>query len=398
MAKPMFIFNPKMQFFDNSGVPLAGGKIFIYQPGTTTKMNTYTDSSLGTVNPNPIILDSAGRPANNMAPIDLYVTAAFKMVLAPATDTDPPMNALWTEDNITTLGQLVSVMTKTANYTVVTSDRDKLILVDASAGPVTITLLPVATAGNGFDIKIKKIDTTTNNVIIQANAAETLDGVNSLTTSTPYAFRELITDGTQWASTSSPVTYTNGMAVFTANGTFTVPANSSTVFVECFGGGAGGGGSTSASTTGGGGGGGAYASSSVSVTPNGTVTITVGTGGAGAALNTTATGSNGNTTSFGSSVIALGGSGGVGGVGAAGGAGGLASGSTGTLVLSGMSGATSSASLPVGIGGSSPRMGVSPAYGVIGATAPINTGTGGNGGSSALAGGAGTSGLVIVRF
>jgi hypothetical protein len=49
------------QFFDNNGVPLAGGKIYTYEAGTTTPLATYTSSTGNTAHTNPIILDSAGR-------------------------------------------------------------------------------------------------------------------------------------------------------------------------------------------------------------------------------------------------------------------------------------------------------------------------------------------------
>jgi microcystin-dependent protein len=49
------------QFFDNSGVPLAGGLIYSYAGGTSTPLVTYTSSTGLTAHPNPIVLDSAGR-------------------------------------------------------------------------------------------------------------------------------------------------------------------------------------------------------------------------------------------------------------------------------------------------------------------------------------------------
>ena len=56
---------PELQFFDNNGKPLSGGQVYTYQPGTTrsnaTLVNSYTDSTGNTANPNPVVLDSAGR-------------------------------------------------------------------------------------------------------------------------------------------------------------------------------------------------------------------------------------------------------------------------------------------------------------------------------------------------
>lgn len=52
---------PYLQFFDDNGDPLSGGKIYTYAAGTLTPKATYTDASETTPLPNPIILDSAGR-------------------------------------------------------------------------------------------------------------------------------------------------------------------------------------------------------------------------------------------------------------------------------------------------------------------------------------------------
>jgi hypothetical protein len=49
------------QFFDNNGVPLAGGLIYTYAAGTTTPQATYTTSAGTVAHPNPIVLNSAGR-------------------------------------------------------------------------------------------------------------------------------------------------------------------------------------------------------------------------------------------------------------------------------------------------------------------------------------------------
>lgn len=51
------------QFFDNSGKPLSGGKLYTYTAGSTTlPKSLYYDAALTTPAPNPLILDSAGRP------------------------------------------------------------------------------------------------------------------------------------------------------------------------------------------------------------------------------------------------------------------------------------------------------------------------------------------------
>lgn len=51
---------PRLQFFDDNGDPLVGGKLYTYASGTETPLATYTDAGGGTPHTNPIILDSRG--------------------------------------------------------------------------------------------------------------------------------------------------------------------------------------------------------------------------------------------------------------------------------------------------------------------------------------------------
>jgi hypothetical protein len=68
------LFPAPQQYFDNNGDPLAGGKVYFYDAGTTTPKNTYTDQSGATPNANPVILDSAGRAS-------IWGTGAYKEVV-----------------------------------------------------------------------------------------------------------------------------------------------------------------------------------------------------------------------------------------------------------------------------------------------------------------------------
>ena len=52
------------QFLDATGKVLAGGFLYTYQPGTTTRQDTYTDSSGAIINAWPIPLDATGAPSN----------------------------------------------------------------------------------------------------------------------------------------------------------------------------------------------------------------------------------------------------------------------------------------------------------------------------------------------
>ena len=84
------------QLFDNSGVPLSGGKLYTYAAGTTTPQVTYTTSAGNVANSNPIVLDSAGR-----TPAQIWLTANANYKFALFTSTDVP---IWTNDNIPGIG------------------------------------------------------------------------------------------------------------------------------------------------------------------------------------------------------------------------------------------------------------------------------------------------------
>ncbi len=92
------LLTEKQTFFDANSNELTGGLLFVYLAGTTTKATSYTETDGVTPNSNPIVLNSRGE-----VPSGLYVAggATYKLVLAPATDTDPPTSPIWTRDNLT---------------------------------------------------------------------------------------------------------------------------------------------------------------------------------------------------------------------------------------------------------------------------------------------------------
>lgn len=92
-------------------------------------------------------------------------------------------------------GALLPVTSKTANYTA--TDSDYFIKVDSTSGAVTITL-PAASGRTGKVLVIKKIDASANNVVVDGNASETIDGATTLTWNTQYASYSIFCDGTGW--------------------------------------------------------------------------------------------------------------------------------------------------------------------------------------------------------
>lgn len=78
-----------VQFFDNSGSPLSGGKLYTFAAGTTTPKDTYTTADGSIANTNPVVLDSAGRAT-------LFIEGAYKFELRDSSDV-----LIKTTDNVT---------------------------------------------------------------------------------------------------------------------------------------------------------------------------------------------------------------------------------------------------------------------------------------------------------
>lgn len=142
------LIDPSFRAVGSDGVPLSGAKLFVYEAGTTTKTDTYSDSALSTVNSNPVVSNSAGLFA------DMFVAAGdYKVVYATSDATDPPTSSIDTWDDINIRADssfsgginvdgytehLVNAQTGTS-YTYLTGDRAKLVT-HSNANPIAGTL------------------------------------------------------------------------------------------------------------------------------------------------------------------------------------------------------------------------------------------------------------------
>ena len=66
-----------LQFSDGNGAPFAGGKVYMYEPGTTTPKATFKDANGLVQNTNPTILDANGRGI-------FWGTGSYRQVLQDA--------------------------------------------------------------------------------------------------------------------------------------------------------------------------------------------------------------------------------------------------------------------------------------------------------------------------
>jgi parallel beta-helix repeat protein len=107
------------QFFTNTGAVLTGGKLYTYLAGTTTPAITYTSSNGATPQPNPIVLDAAGRVPSS-GEIWLTDGISYKFILRDSNDV-----LIATYDNISGINSNFlaftsqqQIITATANQTV----------------------------------------------------------------------------------------------------------------------------------------------------------------------------------------------------------------------------------------------------------------------------------------
>lgn len=210
MAKPVLFYNPKPGYAFQPG-----DKLFFYTPGTTTKVNTYTTSLMNVANANPVVANASGYFSS-----DIYMTGAtIKVVCASNGDTDPPTSPVWTVDNWTPQVYSPATNSISANYTVTTQDTGKLLLVDATSGNVTITLLPAATAGDGAVYSIKKIDSSTNTVTVQAYGSELINDTNTISILYKNAVNSIECTGTKYHQiTSYGITTVGSSSISDTNG------------------------------------------------------------------------------------------------------------------------------------------------------------------------------------
>lgn len=98
--------DPYPQYLDATPDVYSGGQLFFYATGTSTPLDTYTTKALAVANPNPIVLNSAGRPA-----VDIFLQdLEYKVVLKDANDV-----TIWTADPVSHRDSLLVAKTLTGS-------------------------------------------------------------------------------------------------------------------------------------------------------------------------------------------------------------------------------------------------------------------------------------------
>lgn len=191
---------PRQSVFDDLGAPEAGALLYFYVTGTTTPLDTFSDDALTIANENPVTADAAGRFG------DIFLQDQdYKVILKTSAGVTK-----WTAEQVRAAQPIpTSVIPVTTTYTVAASDNGRLIEADATSGAFTITLPAAATAGNGFEISIKKVDSSSNAVTVDADGSETIDGNTSTSLPNQFDVVSIRSNGTSWSEIVQPLSFEN---------------------------------------------------------------------------------------------------------------------------------------------------------------------------------------------
>lgn len=95
-----------------------------------------------------------------------------------------------------TTGSSDTVASYNSNQTL-TSSSANIILINALSGAVTIVMPAASTVANKV-FSIKKIDTSANQVIVDVDGSEKIDGDANVVISFPESTLQIVSDGSNW--------------------------------------------------------------------------------------------------------------------------------------------------------------------------------------------------------
>jgi microcystin-dependent protein len=209
-------FGPKPQFELASGQPAVGNQLFFYVAGSVnTKLNTYTDSTGAVANSNPLVLNATGEPST-----EVWFTEglAYKVVYAPAGDTDPPTSPIWTVDNLRGINDSSTVISQWmasgqvptfVNTTTFTLPGDQTIDFQANR-----RLKFTVTAGTVYGTIFSSVFTTLTTIFVAMDTGQVLDsGLSAVELSILRASASALPT-TMTAAGGLRVFYTNGQPTY----------------------------------------------------------------------------------------------------------------------------------------------------------------------------------------
>lgn len=174
-ALPLFF----SRILDANSDVLSGGKLYVYDAGTSTPTDFYTTSALSVAHANPLSADSGGLFANCF-----FAAGDYKLKFTTSAGvTVLEIDNYHVEEEGTQID--FPTVVKTANFTVTAADRGKVFLVDASGGNIAVSA-DSETLGSGFPFFIADRGAS-GTTTIAGTGAQTVDGAASVSISNQYS-------------------------------------------------------------------------------------------------------------------------------------------------------------------------------------------------------------------
>lgn len=172
MTDSILVFPPGFRLVDTDGAPMSGAKIKFYDAQTTTPRTVYSDNTLLVPLGTTVYTGSTGLPvasSGSSTAVGVYTGSTdYKIIVTDSDDVvkvtiDNLKGAVDTSTFLTsgsTSTLSIPVTTKTANYTIVSGDRGKLIQGNATGGNFTLTLPSAASVGDGWNFSFRNSGTS----------------------------------------------------------------------------------------------------------------------------------------------------------------------------------------------------------------------------------------------
>ena len=191
---PISLYVPQ---YTINGAGASGYVLKAYAANTSTNIPFATDST-GATQATSIALNADGFPEVSGNTVIPHIDQTFKLALYPTqAAADANSGATWTIDGLQPIENVAfgnSVNAQTATYTLLTSDKGKLIYY-SGAGGVTVNAMAAATAGDGFSFLIE--NDTSSTVTFDPNGAEQVNGAATFVISAGESAM-VICNGTSW--------------------------------------------------------------------------------------------------------------------------------------------------------------------------------------------------------
>lgn len=204
MVDSVAILPPGWRALDDNGDPITDGILAFFDAGTSNTRTVYSDDDLATSLGVTVSCNSAGEPVTSGNALTLIYTGntPYKIRLTSVIqggtvfEFDNVRGALDTSSFLTSAAVAdQSVVNISANRSITTADKGKVINMNCTGGTLTATLDDAATLGDGFFVCIRHAGTA-NTITITGDGTDTF----AIAGSTPTSFSLLGQGHTIWIS------------------------------------------------------------------------------------------------------------------------------------------------------------------------------------------------------